>query len=578
MKAKQLTQRRKLKMKTKTNLKSFLCFLPATTAILLLFFAGVCSSFAGSATWLTNPANGDFNAANNWTAGGPPNGSADSATFATSNTRNLTITGATQLNGIVFNPGASAFTITNLTPTLTISGVGITNNSGIVQNFKPGPAEIDFINSASAGSSTLFTNAGNITFGSTATAGNASFINNGAIKFFNSTSAGSATFTNNAEILILGDSTAGAATFNNVGGGIIIFEVTETGSPLSDTPTAGSATITNTGGAITGAGGGFVVFNEGTSLGNALITNNGAVSGAFSGETIVRGDAATATLIANGGTGAGSGGLILFPNGGTGGTARVEVFGNAAFDISGHDAPGLTTGSIEGSGLVFLGARNLTVGTNNLSTAFTGLIQNGGNSGGTGGSLTKTGTGTLTLSGANTYTGATTVSAGTLLVSNATGSGTGTEAVNVNAGTLGGSGIISGPVTIGIGNGAGATLAPAGRTKKQATLTSQSALTFNADATYTYTFRAKANKIRTDSVVALGATIKSGATFSLRGTVQDRLQSGIVLTVISNTSGVPISGTFANLADGAIVNVNDNNLQASYSGGDGNDLTLTVVP
>jgi hypothetical protein len=28
----------------------------------------------------------------------------------------------------------------------------------------------------------------------------------------------------------------------------------------------------------------------------------------------------------------------------------------------------------------------------------------------------------------------------------------------------------------------------------------------------------------------------------------------------------------------AIVNVNGNNIQASYSGGDGNDLTLTVVP
>jgi hypothetical protein len=48
--------------------------------------------------------------------------------------------------------------------------------------------------------------------------------------------------------------------------------------------------------------------------------------------------------------------------------------------------------------------------------------------------------------------------------------------------------------------------------------------------------------------------------------------------VISNTSVNPISGTFSNLADGAIVNVKGNNLQASYTGGDGNDLTLTVVP
>ena len=41
----------------------------------------------------------------------------------------------------------------------------------------------------------------------------------------------------------------------------------------------------------------------------------------------------------------------------------------------------------------------------------------------------------------------------------------------------------------------------------------------------------------------------------------------------------PISGVFANLADGAIINATaGNRLQASYTGGDGNDLTLTVVP
>ena len=39
-----------------------------------------------------------------------------------------------------------------------------------------------------------------------------------------------------------------------------------------------------------------------------------------------------------------------------------------------------------------------------------------------------------------------------------------------------------------------------------------------------------------------------------------------------------MSGTFSNLADGAIVTVNGNNFQPSYEGGDGNDLTLTVVP
>ena len=52
----------------------------------------------------------------------------------------------------------------------------------------------------------------------------------------------------------------------------------------------------------------------------------------------------------------------------------------------------------------------------------------------------------------------------------------------------------------------------------------------------------------------------------------------MVLTVIKNTAAAPIAGTFRNRPDGGIVTANGNNLQASYSGGDGNDLTLTLVP
>jgi hypothetical protein len=63
-----------------------------------------------------------------------------------------------------------------------------------------------------------------------------------------------------------------------------------------------------------------------------------------------------------------------------------------------------------------------------------------------------------------------------------------------------------------------------------------------------------------------------------KATVQGALPTGTVLRVISNTSANPISGTFSNLPDGAILTVNGNNFQADYQGGDGNDLTLTVVP
>ena len=65
------------------------------------------------------------------------------------------------------------------------------------------------------------------------------------------------------------------------------------------------------------------------------------------------------------------------------------------------------------------------------------------------GGLTKIGAGTLTLTGANTYTGPTQVNAGTLLVNNPAGSGTGSGTVTINnGGTLGGIGTVAGPVVV----------------------------------------------------------------------------------------------------------------------------------
>jgi len=100
---------------------------------------------------------------------------------------------------------------------------------------------------------------------------------------------------------------------------------------------------------------------------------------------------------------------------------------------------------------------SLALGSGDTTSTFSGAIQDDGISvNNTAGSnswttivgtvaLTKIGNGTLTLSGTNTYSGTTTVSDGTLLVKGSIG--TSTVTVQTNA-TLGGTGVINGPVTV----------------------------------------------------------------------------------------------------------------------------------
>jgi autotransporter-associated beta strand protein len=114
-----------------------------------------------------------------------------------------------------------------------------------------------------------------------------------------------------------------------------------------------------------------------------------------------------------------------------GGTLDLNTFSDSLNGLSGAGTVDTVAGGIP----------VLTVGGNNASSTFSGVIKN------TAGvlALTKTGGGIITLSGANTYSGATTVSNGTLLASGTLG----TNAVTVNANaTLGGAGTIAGPVVV----------------------------------------------------------------------------------------------------------------------------------
>jgi autotransporter-associated beta strand protein len=104
-------------------------------------------------------------------------------------------------------------------------------------------------------------------------------------------------------------------------------------------------------------------------------------------------------------------------------SSAVTVSNNATLDmINGSD----TIGSIAGGGSISMGNSTLTVGGDNSSTIFGGVMS------GAGGALVKQGTGALTLTGQNTHGGNTTVNAGSL-IQNGTNAN---SAVTVNSGAF----------------------------------------------------------------------------------------------------------------------------------------------
>src|SRR5579884_2211569 len=153
------------------------------------------------------------------------------------------------------------------------------------------------------------------------------------------------------------------------------------------TPAAGNYRLGGGGGTLTVSsllsGGNGLVVNGSGSPGTVILSSNGNYTG-------------PTTVVA--GTLKGGAANAFSPN------SAFTVAAGAVLDINGFNQ---TIGSLAGAGSVMLDPATLTVGGNNTSTVFSGVISGPGN-------LTKQGTGTFTLSSANTYTGATMVTGGAL--------------------------------------------------------------------------------------------------------------------------------------------------------------------
>jgi autotransporter-associated beta strand protein len=203
--------------------------------------------------------------------------------------------------------------------------------------------------------------------------------------------------------------------------------------------------------------------------------------------------------------------------------SEFTIASGATLDLAGFDQ---TIGSLEGAGTVTLGSAELTVGGDNASTTFSGTIS------GTGGSLIKAGSGTLTLSGINSYTGPTSVNGGALFVD---GSIASSSLTTVNGGaTLGGSGTIGSTIVLG-----GGTFAPGPSNGTPGTMTVAGNLAFQSGAIYL---------VQVNSSTSTTTNVSGTAT--LAGTVQTNFEPGAFVqrsyTILSAAGGR--IGTFDALA------------------------------
>ena len=311
--------------------------------------------------------------------------------------------------------------------------------------------------------------AGTLTVATAQTYTGPTAVNGGTLRLFNAGTTAVPVTVNAPGVLALDGTVnvARAASFKIVlnDGAVLNYATNSSGSAWAvldgGVTTSGNTTINTT--ALSGineaglyldgglAGTGTVTINASTARVGVNIRNNNST---FTGTLIVNGIASTTTGV---GSGIGVGGCTTALQ-----TANITLNGtmellnqgigwanpaSGAFQMGALNGTGVMIGNFSGGGVT-----TVTMGNTGSNGSFSGEIANG-----TGNivNLVKIGGGTQTFSGANTYTGTTTVNGGTLLVMNNAGSGTGTGAVTVNA-TLGGTGTITGSVSI----AAGGTVAP----------------------------------------------------------------------------------------------------------------------
>ena len=335
---------------------------------------------------------------NNITTVDPATNDGNNSTF-TANNANLTVNSATlNVSGLMQWDGASAINV-GAGSTLNFAGSGthvlsdglVTAAGGVVQ-------------SSGAGTQTL----GDVI------SGDGSFVQNGT---GTTTLSGANTYTGGTTLssgtLVLGDAAAAGTGAITLSGGTLEIAA----DIANDISATGSTTIVNNTGAL--------------KLDGGAVTGTGTLAFSVANQTRLFSDLSGFT------------GTISHDND-AGGQLRLW---NQPADLSGTKI--VTSGGTGGDGLMFIGTNDNTIGElsgtggeiairgitltigQSTDTTYSGLLRDEGSFTGT---LVKDGAGSLTLDSANTYTGGTTLNAGTLVLGDAAAAGTGT--LTLAGGTL----------------------------------------------------------------------------------------------------------------------------------------------
>jgi fibronectin-binding autotransporter adhesin len=428
-------------------------------------------------------------------------GTNSAVTLANTSTAILDITGFSNSIGSLAGGGASGGNVTLGVATLTVGGDGTsTLYDGVISG-------TGAVTKAGAGTQTL-TRANTYTGATTVSAGTLQIGNAGTTGALSTSSA----IVDNATLTFNRTNTITQGTdFKNVisGSGAVIQKG------------AGGTLVLNGSNTYTGT----TSVQDGTLSMNTILDVSGGASAVGAPTTAGNGTIALGSTTTTG---------TLVYTGTAQNTNRVinlaGTTGGGVIDQSGTGLLKFTSAlTATGAGAKTLTLQGSSAGTGEISAA---IVDSSSAT-----AVTKTGTNTWSLSGTNTYTGATTVSAGSLLVTGSLAAG---SAVAVNGtGTLGGTGTVNGTITM----AAGGTIAPGLSGVSIGTLLAKTT-TMHASSIYSVDLSGASSA---DLLSAAGQTVTCAGTLTVASNASPAV--GNAYTIISAGT---VSGTFSGLANNAV--------------------------